>query len=134
MDYSGPGSSDHGILQARILEWVAIPSSMGSSQPGIKPRSPAFQADSLLSEPPAKPLLNEVRVLLREFQALCSQNRQPFPAESMVSSQILRAVPNFPASFPFRTKGLLTFHSGFSVRSWHSGRCKNRGVCAQATG
>ena len=24
MDYSPPGSSDHGILQARILEWVAI--------------------------------------------------------------------------------------------------------------
>ena len=28
-----PGSSVHGILQARILEWVAIPSSRGSSQP-----------------------------------------------------------------------------------------------------
>ena len=33
MDYSLPGSSDHGILQARILQWVAIPSSRGSSQP-----------------------------------------------------------------------------------------------------
>ena len=31
MDYSPPGSSLHGILQARILEWVAIPSSRGSS-------------------------------------------------------------------------------------------------------
>ena len=79
----------HGILQARILEWVAIPFSRGSSQPGdwtqvsciaggffpvwatreaqntrvaipfpsdlpdpgIKPRSPALQADTLLSEP-----------------------------------------------------------------------------------
>ena len=30
-DYSPPGSSVHGILQARILEWVAIPSSSGSS-------------------------------------------------------------------------------------------------------
>ena len=28
-----PGSSVHGILQARILEWVAMPSSKGSSQP-----------------------------------------------------------------------------------------------------
>ena len=34
MDCSSPGSSVHGILQARILEWVAIPSSSGSSQPG----------------------------------------------------------------------------------------------------
>ena len=41
----------HGILQARILEWVAIPFSIGSSQP----RSPALQVDSLPAEPPGKP-------------------------------------------------------------------------------
>ena len=33
MDYSLPGSSGHGISQARILEWVAISFSRGSSQP-----------------------------------------------------------------------------------------------------
>ena len=33
MDYSLPGSSGHGILQARILEWVAFPFSRGSSRP-----------------------------------------------------------------------------------------------------
>ena len=33
MDYSLPDSSVHGILQARILKWVAIPSCRGSSQP-----------------------------------------------------------------------------------------------------
>ena len=33
MDYSPPGSSVHGILQARILEWVAFPFSRGYSQP-----------------------------------------------------------------------------------------------------
>ena len=33
MDHSPPGSSVHGILQTRILEWVAISSSRGSSQP-----------------------------------------------------------------------------------------------------
>ena len=32
MDYSSPGSSVHGILQTRILDWVAVPSSRGSSQ------------------------------------------------------------------------------------------------------
>ena len=31
MDYSPPGSSVHGILQARILEWIAIPFSRASS-------------------------------------------------------------------------------------------------------
>ena len=45
----------HGILQARILEWVAIPFSRVSSQPRIEPRTPALQADSLSSEPPGKP-------------------------------------------------------------------------------
>ena len=33
MNQSPPGSSVHGILQARILEWVAMTSSKGSSQP-----------------------------------------------------------------------------------------------------
>ena len=43
-----------GIFQARILEWVAIPFSRGSSQPGIEPRSPALQADCLPAEPQGK--------------------------------------------------------------------------------
>ena len=33
LDYSPPSSSVHGILQVRILEWVAMPFSKGSSQP-----------------------------------------------------------------------------------------------------
>ena len=37
VDCSPPGSSIHGILQAKILEWVAIPSSRESSPPGIEP-------------------------------------------------------------------------------------------------
>jgi len=41
------------ILQARILEWVAIPY---LSDPGIEPRSPTLQADSLPPEPPGKPI------------------------------------------------------------------------------
>ena len=53
--YSPPGSSIRGILQARILEWVAMPSSRDLPSPGIKPRSLALQADSLPSEPPGKP-------------------------------------------------------------------------------
>ena len=42
-----PGSSVHGIFQARMLEWAIEPSSRGSSDPGIEPRSAALQADSL---------------------------------------------------------------------------------------
>ena len=39
MDHSPPGSFVHVILQARILEWVAISSFRGSSNPGVEPRS-----------------------------------------------------------------------------------------------
>ena len=39
MDYSLPGSSVHGILQARILEQVAMPSSWALPDPGIEPVS-----------------------------------------------------------------------------------------------
>ena len=45
MDCSLLVSSVHGILQARILEWVAIPSPGDLPNPGIEPRSPALQAD-----------------------------------------------------------------------------------------
>ena len=54
MDCSPPGSSIHGILQARILEWVAISFSRDLPNPGIEPRSPTLQADALTSEPPRK--------------------------------------------------------------------------------
>ena len=46
----------HGILQARIQEWVAVPFSRGSSQPGIEHKSPALQANSLPAEPQEKPM------------------------------------------------------------------------------
>ena len=47
MDYSRPGSSVHGISQARILERVAFPSPEDLPDPRIEPASPALQADSL---------------------------------------------------------------------------------------
>ena len=50
IDGSPLGSSVPGILQARMLEWVAFPFSMG-----IEPRSPALQVDSLPAEPQGKP-------------------------------------------------------------------------------
>ena len=53
MGCSLPGSSIHGILQARRLEWRAISYSTGSSQPRDQTLCPlALQADSLSPEPP----------------------------------------------------------------------------------
>ena len=48
MDYSPPGSSVLGMSQARVLEWVATPSPGDLPDPGIKHRSPAFQAVSCI--------------------------------------------------------------------------------------
>ena len=45
----------YGILQARTLEWIAFPFFRGLPKPGIEPRSPALQADSLPAEPQGKP-------------------------------------------------------------------------------
>ena len=60
MDHSPPGSSVHGILQARILEWVAMSSSRGSSQPRDQTRVSSiylhWQAGSLPLVTPGKPL------------------------------------------------------------------------------
>ena len=50
-----PQTSVLGIIQPRILEWVAISFSKDLPDPGIDPWSPALQADSLLSEPARKP-------------------------------------------------------------------------------
>ena len=53
VDYSPPGSSVHGILQVRLLEWVAFPPLGDLPDPGIErmsPVSPALQADALPAE------------------------------------------------------------------------------------
>ena len=62
MDFSPPGSSVYGILQVRILEWVAMPSSRGSSQPSASttfelPLSPSYSYSLILKI--ATSLINE---------------------------------------------------------------------------
>ena len=47
---------DYGILQARTLERVAFLSSGDLPNPGIEPRSPTLQVDSLRAEPQGKPM------------------------------------------------------------------------------
>ena len=55
MDCSPPGSSVHGILQARILEWVAVSFSRGIfPNTGIKPMPPALAGRFLTAKPPGK--------------------------------------------------------------------------------
>ena len=58
-----PMDSVHGILQARIPEWVAIPFSRDLPDLGIEPRSPALQADSLPSELSGKLTLGNTEIM-----------------------------------------------------------------------
>ena len=51
-------NSVHRIPQARILEWVAIPSPGNPPDPGIEPTAPALQANHLLVESFGKPRLS----------------------------------------------------------------------------
>ena len=55
IDCSLPGSSVHGILQARILEWVAMPSSRGSSQPRDQTHISCIAGGFFTAEPLTKP-------------------------------------------------------------------------------
>ena len=75
MDGSPPGSSIHGIFQARILEWVAFPPHRDLADPGIKPAFPvsaALKADSLRVEPsgklkPLPVLVSKLKIYIVKF-------------------------------------------------------------------
>ena len=64
-----------GILQARILEWVAMPSSGGGGlpNPGIQPRLPTLQADSFPSEPLGKSVY--IQMYMYNWSLCCTTDR-----------------------------------------------------------
>ena len=84
-DCNPPTSSAHGILQARILEWVAIFFSRGSFYPGIKPRSPVLKTDSLPSGPPGKP--SSQRLIINQHD----EERELVSKREMAAAHILIA-------------------------------------------
>ena len=73
VDCSPPGFSVHGVLQTRILEWVAIPFSRGPSWPRVEPQFPTLQANSLLCEPPGKS--SEPPAKSHYLSVNCNENR-----------------------------------------------------------
>ena len=66
------------ILQARILEWVAMPSSRDLPNPGTEPRSPTLQAVSLLTEPPGKP--SECKDFIANLGSGLMKDKAPQPS------------------------------------------------------
>ena len=79
MNYSLWGSSTGGILQARMLERVAIPFSRGPSWPGITPESPTLQAEALLSEPNREDFLT---YLIYKYRHIVYLTVHIFPGDS----------------------------------------------------
>ena len=75
MDYSPPGSSVIGIVQSRILQWLAIPFSRGTYQPRIEPASPVsptLAGRFFIAEPGSAQGSANVRLVLREIESLLS--------------------------------------------------------------
>ena len=69
-----PDLSVHGISQARILEWVAIPFSRGSSRPRDRAASPApaeLAGGFFTAEPHGKPKSSEGRILIKQALPKC---------------------------------------------------------------
>ena len=94
MDCSLPGSSVHGIFQARILEWVAISFSRRSSWLRIEWWSSALQADFLLSEPPGKPVNKNSLLILMvviPLYSLCHlEPNSVFPRKKKMNWEVTR--------------------------------------------
>ena len=90
MDSSPPGSSLHGILQARILQWVAISSSRGSSLPRDRTCVLHWQADSLPLAPHGRPPFRDWNVSNSETNSSTLRKGKGLkvPESSLVAPQL----------------------------------------------
>ena len=93
MDCTLPVTSVHGIFQARILEWSVICYSRGIPHPGIKSKSPALPADSLL--------LSHHRRLPRSINSLSLFPVHLFPVPPLSCLVHLLSIVSFFFFFPW---------------------------------
>ena len=104
----------------RILEWVAITFSGDLPNWGMQPESPAFQADSVPSEPPWKPQLNSVYDKLSQ-QRICLQCRRPGFTPWVRKILWKRKWQTTPVFLPGKSHGhrSLAGYSPGEARVWH---------------
>ena len=115
IDCSPPGSSVHGILQARILEWVAMPSNLPN--PGIELpslMSPALAEVSLLLVPPGKPSWEDAGLFWRSLSRAPHQGC--FMAWALASSGVNHPTDNKRAS---KVEDVVLYHLISEVTSHH---------------
>ena len=101
MDFSPSGSPVHGISQERILEWVSMPFSRGSSQPRDWTQVSHIAVDSLPSEPAVKPKNTGVGSL--------SLLQGDFPDPGIEPGSPLLQVDSLPAELPGKPTEAPTF-------------------------
>ena len=82
MDCSPPGSSVHGISQARILQWVAISFSKESSRPRDWTCISCLAGRFFTTEPPGKPIIDNQNSRGGETLSICIWRQDTFPISS----------------------------------------------------
>ena len=119
MDCSPPGSSVHGISQARILEWVAISFSKGSSQPRGQTCISCLAYRFFTTEPPGKPL-NGLLVSKTEFLCFLKVWAPRFRRLEQEDSHRLRTRKPEPTSPVCHSQGVWTQARCLFNESWTS--------------
>ena len=122
-----PGSSVPGILEARILEWVVMPSSRGSFSLGIElasPSTPALAGGFFITEPPGKPIGVYNSPKPKHLGVFCSHDPITAPPLSTGPASLLQSKSPLPLSLqdplpgpalniiPFLTNPRGTWHRG----------------------
>ena len=86
MDCSLPGSSVHGFSRQEYWSGLLFPSLGDLPNPGIKPRSPVLQADSLLTELWGKPKEYDAYILICKNEKRNNQDKSRFHAQGSLAS------------------------------------------------
>ena len=114
LDYSPPDSSVHGILQARILKWVAISSSRNLPDPGIKLLCPALAGRLFTTEPhlgsPFKiaPTCNKYRLTNPSPRGKANQGSCCFGIFHLPFVIPFRFLSHFPFQLTYLTDSILS--------------------------
>ena len=87
MDCSPPCFSVHWMFQVRILEWVAISSSGGSSQPKNAPTSSALAGRVFTTEPPGKPVGKCIHFMKQKLLRYILQKRSAHNFNSLAMNK-----------------------------------------------
>ena len=118
LDCSLPGPFVHGILQARILEWVAMPSSRGSSQPRDQTHISCVSCiggEFFTIEPPEYSSSNQKA---QEVQKRMGVNE-------ILLSTVSILLPNSDMSSTFHVKKCLQIHTMYTLYILNAGSFKN---------